>query len=95
MNVNQMTALMHTLFSSAQVIVDGMPEGTRKKLTELAAEAGAHVGMDEYEALPHITWFAHRLEEDGGVELSKGRTGGLYKGKKPAPQKRSKKKINA
>ena len=94
MNVNEMSALMDKLLHSAQDIVDSMPDGTRKKLNELAAEAGTRVGMDEDEALPHITWFAHRLVESGGVELSKGRTGGLYKGQKPAPQKKSRKKLD-
>lgn len=85
-----MSALMDKLLKSAQEIVDNMPFQARKKLTDLANEAGAQVGMDGDEALPHITWFAHKLVEEGAaypVELSKGRTGGLYKGSKPAPIK--------
>jgi len=85
---------MDRLLRSAQNIVDDMPMHTRKKLTDLAREAGERIGMDEDEALPHITWFAHKLKEEGAaypVELSKGRTGGLYKGSKPAPIKYKKK----
>lgn len=93
MNVNEMSELMDRLLRSAQTIVDNMPNQTRKKLTDLAAEAGATVGMDADDALPHVTWFAHRLVEDGGVELSKGRTGGLYKGSKPLPMKKIKIKL--
>ena len=82
MNVNQMSILMDRLLRSAQAIVEEMPQHTRKKLTDLAKEAGEQVGMDEDEALPHITWFAHRLKEDGIYELHKGRTGGIWKGGK-------------
>lgn len=82
MNVNEMSNLMDRLLKSAQAIVDEMPQHTRKKLTDLAKEAGERVGMDEDEALPHITWFAHRLKEDGDIEVCKGRSGGIYKGGK-------------
>jgi hypothetical protein len=90
MNINGMVDTISTLLRSAQTIVDNMVPQERKKLTDLAAEAGATVGMDADDALPHITWFAHNCD---GIELSKGRTGGLYKGSKPAPIRKSRKKI--
>jgi len=79
-----------SLLRSAQTIVDNMAPQERKKLTDLAAEAGATVGMDADDALSHITWFAHNCD---GIVLSKGRNGGIYKGSKPAPTRKSRKKI--
>lgn len=88
MNINSMVDTMGTLLTNAQNIIDGMPQQARKKLTELAAEAGAELGMDQDDALPFITWFAHNCD---GIELSKGRSGGIYKGSKPAPIRKTKK----
>ena len=68
-----------SIFNAAQTIVDGMPDGTRKQIKELACEVATAVSLEPKQVLGFVLHFAHHTNV---AYVTRGKNGGLVKGTK-------------
>lgn len=78
----EMIEMFSNTINQAQSIMDGLKDGERIKISDLAEKIAPQVGIDSDEIMPFTTFFAHHAVN---VETARGRNGGAYKGTKPAP----------
>ncbi len=79
-NVQSMTETADRIFEAANTIVEGMAQGTRKQIKDLAVDVGAAVGMEPKEVLGFVNHFAHKTNI---AYVTRGKNGGLIKGVRP------------
>jgi len=79
-NANSMIETVSSVFSTAESIVSAMPEKSRIQLKELAQSVASSTGMEPNEVLTFVTFFARNT--DLGY-VSRGKNGGLIRGKRP------------
>ena len=79
-DVQSMSETATRIFETANLIVEGMPDGSRKQIKDLAAEVSTSVGMEPKVVLGFVNFFAHQTKL---AYVTRGKHGGLIKGVKP------------
>lgn len=80
-NVQQMTETAQRIFETANGIVEGMSDGSRKQIKDLATEVSTALGLEPKRVLGFVNHFVH---ETNIAYVTRGKKGGLIKGVRPA-----------
>lgn len=87
-NIKSMLETVERIFDAAQVVVEGMADGDRIQLKELAQKVSLVVAMEPKNILGFVHHFAHNTES---AYVTRGKHGGLIKGARPAKTDKPKK----
>ena len=90
-DVQSMSETATRIFETANLIVEGMPDGSRKQIKDLAAEVSTSVGMEPKVVLGFVNFFAHQTKL---AYVTRGKHGGLIKGVKPIKMKKPDQQVN-
>lgn len=87
-NITNMLETVERIFDAAQVVIDGMDNGARIQIKELAQEVALAVGMEPKNVLGFVHHFAHNTDT---AYVTRGKHGGIIKGTRPAKTDKPKK----
>lgn len=85
-----MTAFSKQVFEAAQSAIEGMKDGDRIQIKELAQTVGLAVARDPKEVLGFVNHFAH---DTSIAYVTRGKNGGIIRGTKPARVVKASKKV--
>lgn len=79
-------------FWAAQNIIDGMKDGERIQIKDLAKDVGLALALDPKKVLGFVNHFAHNTSV---AYVTRGKNGGIIKGVRPAKVVKPAKKVKA
>lgn len=79
-DIEAMTATSRRAFEAAQTVLDGMKDGERIQIKDLAKDVGLALAMDPKLVLGFVHHFAHNTTV---AYVTRGKNGGIIKGAKP------------
>ncbi len=79
-DIERMTAFSKQVFEAAQHAIEGMQDGERIQIKQLAQVVGLAVAKDPKEVLGFVNHFAH---DTSLAYVTRGKNGGIIKGTKP------------
>jgi hypothetical protein len=79
-DIEAMTATSRQAFEAAQHVLDGMKDGERIQIKDLAKDVGLAMAMDPKQVLGFVHHFAHHTTV---AYVTRGKNGGIIKGVKP------------
>lgn len=79
-DIEAMTATSRRAYEAAQHVIDGMKDGDRIQIKDLAKDVGLALAMDPKEVLGFVHHFAHHTSS---AYVTRGKNGGVIKGVKP------------
>lgn len=80
-DIEAMTATARQAFEAAQTIIDGMKDGERVQIKDLAKDVGLALAQDPKQVLGFVNHFVHNTS---AAYVTRGKNGGVIKGTKPA-----------
>jgi hypothetical protein len=86
------TALAEQAFEAAHNILDGMQDGERIQIKDLAKDVGLAVALPSKDVLGFVTHFVHNTSI---AYVRRGKHGGIIKGVKPVKLVKPAKKVKA
>jgi hypothetical protein len=89
-DVEAMVAEAKEAFWAAQNIIDGMKDGERIQIKDLAKDVGLALAMDPKKVLGFVNHFAHNTTI---AYVTRGKNGGIVKGVRPAKVVKTPKKV--
>lgn len=87
-NIKSMLETVERIFEAAQVVIEGMANGDRVQIKELAQTVALSVGMEPKNVLGFVHHFAHNTDV---AYVTRGKHGGIIKGTRPAKTDKPKK----
>jgi hypothetical protein len=87
-NIKSMLETVERIFEAAQVVIEGMADGNRIQIKELAQQVALAVAMEPKNVLGFVHHFAHNT---GVAYVTRGKHGGIIKGTRPAKTDKPKK----
>ena len=90
--IDRMTAFSRQIFEAARTALEGMQDGDRIQIKQLAQVVGLAVAKDPKEVLGFVNHFVHGT---GLAYVTRGKNGGIIKGTKPVKVVKPSKKANS
>ena len=78
---SSMLDTVKTIFDATQETVDGLKDGERIQIKQLAETVGSKVSMEPKVVLGFVNYFVHNTSV---VYVTRGKNGGIIKGTRPA-----------
>jgi|SRR5579885_1967746 hypothetical protein len=91
-DIESMVTDARRAFEAAQHIIDGMKDGERVQIKDLAKDVGLALACDPKEVLGFVNHFVHRTK---AAYVTRGKNGGVIKGTRPAKVVKPAKKVAA
>jgi hypothetical protein len=80
-DIELMVATSRQVFESAKAVIDGMGDGERIQIKDLAKKVGMVLVKEPKEVLGFVNHFAHNTVS---AYVTRGKNGGIIKGTRPA-----------
>lgn len=87
-NIATMLETVERIFEAAQVVIEGMANGDRIQIKELAQQVALAVALEPKNVLGFVHHFAHNTD---AAYVTRGKHGGIIKGTRPAKTDKPKK----
>jgi hypothetical protein len=87
-NIKSMLETVERVFTAAQLVIDGMGDGDRVQIKELAQKVALSVSMEPKNVLGFVHHFAHNTDT---AYVTRGKHGGIIKGTRPVKTDKPKK----
>lgn len=88
MKIKSMMETVENIFNASEKVIEGMSDGSRLQIKELAQIVGLAVAMEPKHVLGFVNHFVHNTDL---AFVTRGKNGGIIKGVRPVTVKKIKK----